>query len=218
MGKIGETPIKPGEVQIIDSPAQRGERRRLPALTDDPLGGLPAQIRAHMFEAHFQGPKDKNPIAVKVDENMLTLIGDILLDLKAKGGIPWLTNQSELVREGLWLVCMLYEHYAENPPEEMRSVLLAEMAEAQAKTWDIMHEKLVRTVALRSKQCQMLLGDTDAVLELRAMLTGFVDQVSQMGGFWRTKYCRAVLDDRHLIQALKRYDLEERVVGLLEES
>ena len=97
------------------------QNTRLPSTQDVSAGlaELPLDVRLRLRDSHFSGPKDRNPISFRVDDRLLKSITTFLMEIKFRGGIPWLESQSDVLRAGLWLLLDVYGHYygSEMTPE-----------------------------------------------------------------------------------------------------
>lgn len=191
--------------------------RDLPSLRDvvGPLAELPLDVRARLADNHFGGPKDKHTISCRTDDKMLEALDQFLLDIKFRGGISWLKSQSDVIRAGLWLLLDVYGYYyTDQLDQKLRSIITSERLRGSMETRDRIRQNLETTINRMSAQCSALSHDVHGDVELEALLDGFVREMAEFDGYWRTKYVEAALNDRHVSAALKRFELDKELEDL----
>ena len=186
----------------------------VPALRDVGGGALfdwPDEIRAYLFDQHFSGEKNKAPTSVKLTDKALQALSLMLIDLRIKGGQPWIQNQSDALSAGLWLLLALYNHYTDPPPAELKVLMLLEQMEGHARTQDRMALMVDNIVILASKMVVRLTNDPDGEDELITYCHQLIGRLNQLDGYWRAKAKRAIREDRQLYQAVKKVGLEDKL-------
>lgn len=180
-------------------------------LPDLPVDKLPEDVRALVFDSHFNVGEKGNAIPIRMTSTMQQAMSVMLQRLEQQGGVPWLQTYSDMVRMGTFFLLALLKGCLESPPDTLSVILATEKSYGMAQTRKVLTEKMFLTLELTGEQVQDLLKDPLAEGEIEKILLELLETINSIKStYWRLRWKRQAIENPQIYKAVVKMGLMDQ--------